>query len=155
MRRFLRWLFSPRAKGPRRAAGPPDPRVAADPWLAGVFARLGERYQLGPDGSQILRRTGRARFNPMPVWVQPVAQVVRASYEVRGDPSRARALLDERVGGALGKLGLSGAGDKVEDWAGSVLTRTYEGRCETPEAAAAAVQFACEQSETQINLAAE
>jgi len=36
-----------------------------------------------------------------------------------------------------------------------VLTRRYEGRCETAEAAAAAVRFFCEESETQINLAAE
>jgi hypothetical protein len=43
----------------------------------------------------------------------------------------------------------------VEDWAGTVLTRRYEGKCDSPEQAAAAVRFACEESETQVNLAAE
>jgi len=49
---------------------------------------LGERYQLGPDaadGTQVLRRTGRTRFNPMPVWLLPVQRMVRGEYEVRGE----------------------------------------------------------------------
>jgi hypothetical protein len=36
-----------------------------------------------------------------------------------------------------------------------VLTRRYQGRCDAPEQAAAAVRFMCEESELQINLAAE
>ena len=45
--------------------------------------------------------------------------------------------------------------ESTEEWAGTVLTRRYEGRCDTAEAGAAAVRFLCEESETQINLAAE
>jgi len=150
--RLIRSLFS---RAPRKPRLPDDPRLAADPWLGGTFARLGERYRLGPDGNQVLRRTGRARFNPMPVWVVPAQHVVRADYEVRGDAAAARALLDERVGSRLTALGLSPNGEAVEEWAGSVLTRHYEGRCDSPEQAAAAVRFVCEDSETQLNLAAE
>ena len=148
--KWLRSLFSPKPPRP-----PDDPRLAADTWLGGTFARLGERYRLADDGSRVLRRTGKARFNPMPVWLVPAQQVVRADYEVRGDAAAARALLDERLGPRLTALGLSSAGDAVEEWAGSVLTRHYEGRCQSPEQAAAAVRFVCEDSETQINLAAE
>lgn len=147
MIRFLRKLFARKPSG--------DPRLAADPWLGGTFKRLGERYQLGPDGSRVLRRTGRARFNPMPVWLVSPDHVVRAEYEVRGAIEEARKLLDDRVAARMQALGLSGAGDKVEDWGGSVLTRTYQGRCDSAESAAAAVRFACEESETQVNLAAE
>ena len=150
LRRWLRSLFSPRPPRP-----PADPRLAADPWLGGTFERLGDRYRLADDGSRVLRRTGRARFNPMPVWVVPAQRVVRADYEVRGDAAAARTLLDERFGPRLTALGLASTGDAVEEWAGSVLTRHYEGRFDSPERAAAAVQFVCEESETQINLAAE
>ena len=149
MMSFFRKLFAPAKKVPK------DPRLAADPWLGGTFAQLGERYRLGPDGSRVLRRTGRARFNPMPVWLISADRTVRADYEVRGAADDARKLLDDRVGARLSALGLSGAGDKVEDWGGSVLTRTYQGRCDSAESAAAAVRFACEESETQVNLAAE
>src|SRR5438132_10984827 len=150
--RLLRSFFTPAPKKPRPQD---DPRLAADPWLGGTFARLGERYRLAPDGSQVLRRTGRARFNPMPVWLRSADHMVRGDYEVRGDTAAARALLDERVGGRLSALGLASTGDAIEEWAGSVLTRHYEGRCESPEQAAAAVRFICEESETQVNLAAE
>lgn len=147
---FIRRLFAPKARKP-----PADPRIAADPWLSGVFARLGERYQLAPDGSQILRRTGRARFNPMPAWVFSATRTVRGDYEVRGDLAGAKKLLDERVGARLTALGLSMASESSEEWAGTVLTRRYEGKCDSPEQAAAAVRFICEESETQVNLAAE
>jgi hypothetical protein len=156
LRRLLRALFRPRP--PRAPPRPPDPRLEADPWLGRTFAALGERYQLGadaPDGARLLRRTGRARFNPMPVWLRSADRLVRGEYEVRGDVAAAKALLDARVAARLSALGLGVAAESVEEWAGTVLTRRYEGRCETAEAAAAAVRFFCEESETQINLAAE
>lgn len=154
--KWLRAMFAPRLRKPPRA--PPDPRIASDPWLGGIFARLGERYQLGPestDGTRVLRRTGRARFNPMPVWLSSAEHAVRADYEARGDAASAKALLDQRFGARLASLGLAPAGDSVEEWAGTVLTRRYQGRFDSAESAAAAVRFVCEESETQINLAAE
>jgi hypothetical protein len=123
-----------------------------------MFALLPDRYQLGPDGAegaQVLRRTGKARFNPMPIWLRAADRVVRGDYEVRGDPAAARALLDARVSQRLGALGLAVAGEAVDDWGGSVLTRKYQGRCESAEQAAAAVRFFCEDSEQQVVLAAE
>ena len=138
----------------RKKAAPRAPKYG-DPWLDGMFARLGDRYQLAPDGARVLRRTGRARFNPMPVWVDKVSHEVRGDYEVRGEAAAARALLDQRVTSRLSQLGLSQADEKNEDWAGNVLTRRYAGKCETPETAAAAVRFICEESESQVNLAAE
>jgi hypothetical protein len=147
MFRKLLQLFRARPKRPA------DPRLAQDPWLGAIFASLGERYQLAPAGARILRRTGRARFNPMPVWLQ--GRTVRGDYEVRGDPALARSLLDARVSAPLAALGLSPAGETVEDWAGSVLTRRYEGSCGSAGQAAAAVRFLCEDSELQVNLAAE
>jgi hypothetical protein len=154
--KFLRGLFTPRPRKPPPA--PADPRLAADAWLAEIFARLGERYRLGPDaadGAQVLRRTGRARFNPMPVWLSAAEHLVRADYEVRGEAAAGKALLDRRLTAQLSGLGLAQAGESVEEWAGTVLTRRYQGRCDSAESAAAAVRFACEESETQINLAAE
>lgn len=151
LRRLFR-LFRRAPKKPKLAA---DPRLLADPWLGGIFARLGERYQLAPDGARILRRTGRARFNPMPVFLDSAAHDVRGDYEVRGDPVAARAFLDRRVTSSLAALGLTPAGESVEEWAGSVLIRRYAGRCESPEQAAPAVKFMCEESELQVNLAAE
>jgi hypothetical protein len=154
--KMLRSLFRPRPPPP--PPRPADPRLDADPWLGELFARLGERYQLGPDGpegARVLRRTGRARFNPMPVWLRPKDHVVRADYEVRGEVEAAKALLDTRVTGHLTALGLSQAGESVEEWAGTVLTRTYAGRCDTAAQAAEAVRFVCQNSETQTNLAAE
>jgi hypothetical protein len=155
LRRLLR-LF--RARPPAPPPRPADPRLEADPWLGRVFALLGDRYQLGadsPEGARVLRRTGRERFNPMPVWLRAAERAVRGDYEVRGELAAAKALLDERVSARLSSLGLGVAGDAVEEWAGSVLTRRYEGRCESPEQAAAAVRFVCQESETQVNLAAE
>ena len=160
--KLLRSFFRPRPPPPPRR--PADARLAQDPWLGGVFARLGDRYQLGadgPDGARILRRTGRARFNPMPVWLTSAGKLVRGDYEVRGQGDRdvaaaqSRSLLDQRVTGQLEALGLLPSGESVEEWAGTVLTRRYQGRCESPEQAAAAVRFLCEESETQINTAAE
>ena len=149
---FLRKLFARAPKAPPRVA---DPRLAADPWLGALFADLGERYRLADDGEQILRRTGRARFNKLPVWVQSAERSVRGDYEVRGDVARGRALLDERVTAPLAALGLSKGIESVEDWAGDVLTRRYQGRCQAAATAAAAVKFFCEESELQINTAAE
>jgi hypothetical protein len=154
LRKILR-LFRSRPRPPPR---PADPRLEADPWLGRIFALLGERYQLGadsPEGARVLRRTGRARFNLMPVWLRAAERSVRGDYEVRGDSAAAKALLDARVSGRLSALGLGVAADAVEEWAGTVLTRRYEGRCESPESAAAAVRFVCQESETQVNLAAE
>src|SRR5438477_7059280 len=131
LRRLLQ-LFRPRPRKPQ------DPRLAADPWLGAVFARLGERYQLGPDGAQVLRRTGRARFNPMPVWLR--GHTVLGDYEVRGDPARAKSILDSRVSGPLQELGLAPVNESVEEWAGTVLTRRYQGPCDSAEQAAAAVK---------------
>lgn len=152
MIRFLRKLFARTPKAPPRVA---DPRLAADPWLGELFGQLSDRYRLAEDGEQVLRRTGRARFNKMPVWVRSAERSVAADYEVRGDVARGRALLDERVTPKLAALGLSKGMESVEDWAGDVLTRRYQGRCEEAHAAAAAVKFFCEESELQINTAAE
>jgi hypothetical protein len=155
--KLLRGLFA------RKPAPPPkpvaDPRLESDPWLGEVFSRLGERYQLGEEGGRVLRRTGRARFNPMPVWIEKT--MLRCDYEVRaaGAPEVAAAeagkLLDARVGSRLSALGLSPAGDRVEEWAGTVLVRTYQGRFDSAERAAVAIRFICEDSETQVNTAAE
>jgi hypothetical protein len=87
--------------------------------------------------------------------VRAAERVVRGDYEVRGEPAAAKALLDARVSQRLTALGLSVAGETVDDWGGSVLTRRYEGRCESADQAAAAVRFFCEESEQQVNLAAE
>jgi hypothetical protein len=154
--RFFRALFRPRPPPP--PPRPPDPRLEADPWLGRLFALLPDRYQLGsdqPEGTQVLRRTGRARFNPMRVWLRAGERVVRGDYEVRGDNAAAKALLDARVSQRLASMGISSVAESVEDWAGPVLTRRYEGRCETAEQAAAAIRFFCEESEQQVNLAAE
>jgi hypothetical protein len=123
-----------------------------------MFAVLPDRYQLGSEtaeGTQVLRRTGRARFNPMRVWVRPAERTVRGEYEVRGDPAAAKALLDARVSSRLAGLGLQPADDSVQDWGGSVLTRLYQGKVESADQAAAAIRFFCEESEQQVNLAAE
>src|SRR5438105_14554885 len=151
LRRILRLLFRPRPPPP--PPRPPDPRLEADPWLGRMFALLPDRYQLGLDaeqGTQVLRRTGKARFNPMRVWVRSAERIVRGEYEVRGDPAAAKALLDARVSPPLGALGLSAGTESVADWGGSVLTRLYEGRCDSAEQAAAAIRFFCEESEQQV-----
>lgn len=154
--KLWRSFFAPRPAPP--PPRPADPRLDADAWLGAIFARLGDRYQLGkdlPEGARVLRRTGRARFNPMPVWVRAEDHAVRAEYEVRGDAEAGKALLDERVGARLSGLGLAKVSESVEEWAGTVLTCRYEGRCDSAEQAAAAVRFVCEESEAQVNLAAE
>jgi hypothetical protein len=151
---FRGWFSRP----PRPSPRPADPRLAADAWLGALFAALGDRYQLGPDspdGARVLRRTGRARFNPMPVWVQAAEKVVRADYEVRGDAAAGKALLDQRLGARLPALGLLQVAETLEEWAGTVLTQRYQGRYDLPQQAADAVRFVCEESEAQINLAAE
>jgi hypothetical protein len=156
-KKVLRGLFQAKPKPPPKPAA--DPRLDADPWLAEVYARLGDRYQLAEDGERVLRRTGRARFNAMPVWIR--GRVVCCDYEVRaaGAPEKAageaRALLDARVASRLQDLGLSKKSEKLEEWAGTVLVRTYEGSYDSAERAAAAVRFVCEDSETQLNTAAE
>ncbi|TMA98848.1 MAG: hypothetical protein E6J64_22875 [Deltaproteobacteria bacterium] len=159
IRRLLR-LLRPAPKRPPRQ--PEDPRVSADPWLAGLFAQLGDRYRLGsdgPDGAQVLRRTARARFNPMQVWLRPADRVVLGDYQVRahgdGGTDHARTLLDVRVTPALRQLGLESAGELVEEWGGHVLTRRYQGRCDDPSRGAAAVRYMCQESEQLIDTAAE
>src|SRR5215470_702378 len=117
LRKILRALFQPRPPPP--PPRPADPRLEADPWLGRIFALLPDRYQLGPDvadGTQVLRRTGRARFNPMQLWLKTVDHVVRGDYEVRGDPAAARTVLDARVSGRLASLGLSVSGESVQEW---------------------------------------
>src|SRR5256885_6684466 len=113
-----------------------------------MVAMLGEPCQLGPEGggrTQVLRRTGRARFNPMRVWLLPVQRLVRGEYEVRGDAGAAKSLLDQRVSGRLVALGLSATGESVEEWGGTVLTRRDEGRCGAAESAAAAAPVPSEE----------
>src|SRR5437764_3878078 len=155
LRRILRALFRPRPPPP--PPRPPDPRLEADPWLGRLFALLPDRYQLGPDaadGAQVLRRTGRARFNPMPVWLRAPERLVRGDYEVRGDAAAGKALLDARVSQRLAAMGIAHASESVEDWGGTVLTRRYEGRCDTSEQAAAATRFVCEAAEQRATLQA-
>jgi len=159
IRRLLR-LLRPAPKAPPRQ--PVDPRVAADPWLATLFAQLGDRYRLGtdgPDGAQVLRRTARTRFNPMQVWLRPGERAVLGDYQVRAHGERAadeaRALLDVRVTPALHELGLESAGEMLEEWGGQVLTRRYQGRCDDAAQGAAAVRYMCQESEQLIDTAAE
>jgi hypothetical protein len=154
IRGLLRRLFGARRalSKKRRAAPPSDPRAAADPWLAEMLAHLGERYRLGDegtDGTRLLRRTGRERFNPMQVWLRPAERLVIGEYEIRahGDPavalSQARALLDKRLSAPLARLGLSPGREAVEEWGGQVLTRRYEGRLDDAARAAEAIDFIC------------
>ncbi len=129
-----------------------------------MLAHLGDRYRLGDegaDGTRILRRTGRERFNPMPVWLRPSERLVVGDYQVRahGDPAsaltEARALLDERLSRPLERLGLAPRREAVEEWGGQVLTRRYEGRVENAAQAAAAIHFMCQESEQIIDTNAE
>ncbi|HYV68050.1 MAG TPA: hypothetical protein VE964_17545 [Myxococcales bacterium] len=159
IRRLLR-LLRPAPKAPPRP--PVDPRVAADPWLATLFAQLGERYRLGgegPEGTQVLRRTARARFNPMQVWLRPTDRLVLGDYQVRAHGKQgaddARALLNARVTPSLQRLGLDSAAESLEEWGGHVLTRRYQGRCDDPSRGAAAVRYMCQESEQIIDTAAE
>jgi hypothetical protein len=163
LRRFFGARRALRREAPRGPAVPQDPRAAADPWLAAMLAHLGERYRLGEDGAdgtRILRRTGRERFNPMPVWLRPAERLVVGQYEVRahGDPAsalaQARALLDARLAGPLTKLGLASGRETVEEWGGQVLIRRYQGRLDDAARAAEAIQFICH-SEQIIDTNAE
>ena len=165
MKRLLRALFSLRRKlfesAPAPAPARADPRLA-DPWLAALFAKLGDRYQLGADGeggAQLLRRTARAKFHPFPIWLRATDRQIAADYEVRAhgaDPAAdARRLLDARVGAQLKALGLSPGDERTEEWGGTVLTRRYAGICADSEVAAAAVRFLCTESELQVDTAAE
>jgi hypothetical protein len=147
---MFRRLLRPFRRAPKPP--PPDPRLAADPWIGGIFARLGERYQLAPDEARILHRIGRAGFNPMPVYLDVEKREVHGGFEVRGDPVAARAFLDQRVTSQLAAVGLAPTEESVEEWAGTVLTRHYAGRCESPELAAAAVRLLCEEFELEIKL---
>ena len=155
----LRRRFFHRA--PVASPAPGDPRLA-DPWLAEVFATLGERYRLGPDspdGARLLRRTARAVFHPFPVWLRASDRLVAADYEVRAhgpEPAaQARKLLDARVTAPLAALGLAPAGERSEEWAGTVFTRRYAGVCGQAPQAAAAVRFFCVDSELLLDTAAE
>ena len=159
IRRLFR-LLRPAPKRPPKA--PVDPRVAADPWLATLFAQLGDRYRLGgenPEGAQVLRRTARARFNPMQVWLRPADRLVLGDYQVRAHGEQgaddARALLDVRVTPTLQRLGLESATESLEEWGGHVLTRRYQGRCDDPSRGAAAIRYMCQESEQIIDTAAE
>jgi hypothetical protein len=140
----------------------PDPRAEADPWLAKILDELGDRYQLGkdtPDGIQVLRRTARARFNPMRVYLQPGTRRVVGDYDVRlrGGKSLAegRALLDRKVSAPLSQFGVQPLRETVEEWGGQVIVRRYQGACADPMLAAAAVRFICEQSEQVMDASAE
>lgn len=146
-----------RKKKPR-SSRPPDPRVDASPWLAQLLDALGDRYRLAEgeraDGIQVLRRTGKERFNPMRVYLRPGDCRVTGEYDVRvheGTFDDARALLDRRVGARLQTLGLRPAGETSEEWGGRVVTRKYAGTCDVPSAAADAVRFMCEQSDQVID----
>jgi hypothetical protein len=165
IRGLLRTLFGARrALRKKPAAAPPqDPRAAADPWLAEMLVHLGERYRLGEegaDGTRILRRTARERFNPMQIWLRPAERLVVGEYEIRahGDPAvalaQARSLLDKRLSGPLARLGLAPGREAVEEWGGQVLTRRYEGRLDDAARAAEAIEFICH-SEQIIDTNAE
>jgi hypothetical protein len=164
---LVRWFHHLRQRllgAPKKPAAqrPPDPRVDASPWLAQMLDELGARYRLGedkPEGSQIIRRTGKERFNPMRVWVRASDSHVAGDYDVRvrgGKPlDLGRELLDRKITGPLGALGLKPSNETVEEWGGHVLTRRYEGACGDAHTAAAAVRFICEQSDQVIDSEAE
>lgn len=123
---------------------------------------LGERYRLGgdlSDGIQVLRRTGKARFNPMRVYLRTPDRTVTGDYDVRVREgktlARGRALLDQRVSTPLAALGLKPVSETVEEWGGQVIVRRYQGACPDARIAAAAVRFMCEQSEQVMDAAAE
>lgn len=139
-----------------------DARAANSPWLSDLLAELGERYQLGadqPDGIQLLCRTGRARFNPMRVYLRAAEHGLAVDYDARvhdgATLDQGRALLDRKVGQHLGGWGISPAGETVEAWAGQVITRRYQGRCDDVRAAAEAVRFACQESEPMYDTASD
>jgi len=127
-----------------------------------MLDQLGARYRLGedkPEGSQIIRRTGKERFNPMRAYVRASDSHVAGDYDVRvrgGKPLEiGRELLDRKVTGPLAALGLRPTTERVEEWGGHVITRRYEGTCEDPHTAAQAIRFICEQSDQVIDSEAE
>jgi hypothetical protein len=154
--RSLRALF--RDKGPQKP--PPDPRALANPWLGKLLDQLGERYRLGadtPQGIQILRRTGKARFNPMRAWLRTASCIVSCEYEAHvpegEDAEAGRRLLDRSITSKLKELGLSQTSEKVEAWHGHLVTRGYEGPLADIGAAVAAVRYICELSEQVMDTA--
>lgn len=159
---YHRVLHLLRRSRKRRAVRPKDPRVDADPWLAQMFDELGERYRLGADlsdGIQVLRRTARARFNPMRVYLRPNNRAVVGDYDVRLREGKTvpegRTLLDSKVSARLSALGLRPSKEGIEEWGGVVIVRRYEGLCPDAHLAASAVRFMCEESEQVIDALAE
>jgi hypothetical protein len=127
-----------------------------------LLDEVGDRYRLGPDvpdGIQVMRRTGKERFNPMRVYLQTSLSLVLGDYDVRIRDGRSledgRQILDERVSRRVSALGLRPVRETVEEWGGQVITRRYAGECPDPKIAAAAVRFICEESEQIIDTAAE
>jgi hypothetical protein len=127
-----------------------------------MLDELGPRYRLGEDradGAQIIRRTGKERFNPMRVYVRAADGHVAGDYDVRvrgGKPlDVGREMLDRKVTAPLSALGLHPTTESVEEWGGHVITRRYEGTCAEAPAAAAAVRFICEQSDQVMDSEAE
>ena len=156
--RALRGLFVD--KGPPKP--PPDPRALANPWLGTILDRLGDRYRLGPDtpdGIQVLRRTGKARFNPMRAWLRTEGALVACDYEAHVGEGQSvdlgRELLDRQVKERLKALGLVQTSEKVEAWHGHVVTRRYQGACADAGAAVAAIRHICEYSEQVIDAATQ
>ena len=88
---LVRWFHHLRQRlrgAPKKppAQRPPDPRVDGSPWLSKMLDELGPRYRLGEDraeGSQIIRRTGKERFNPMRAYVRASDSHVSGDYDVR------------------------------------------------------------------------
>ena len=165
-RGFLRTLFGLKRAvlGGAKAAVPvvrTDPR-AGDPWVSALLDALGDRYLLGddkPDGAQVLRRTGRERFNPMLVYLRAAEHAVIGFYEVRGHgehpAAEARRVLDKLVSAPLAEHGLLPGQERIEEWGGTVLIRRYEGRCDEPVRAAGAVRFMCQESDQVMDTASE
>ena len=106
-----------------------------------------------------MRRTGKARFNPMRVWLRSEGCVVACDYEVHvgeGKPVDAgRQLLDGAVTGRLKDAGLAQTTEKVEAWHGHMVTRRYEGQCAAASSAASAVRLVCEYTEQVMDTATQ
>jgi len=95
----------------------------------------------------------------MRVYLDAARRGVLGDYDVRIRDHKSiedgRRLLEERVSGPLGQLGLRSVSETVEQWGGDVITRRYAGECPDAHIAAAAVRFMCEESEQIIDTAAE